>query len=921
MVIAQIALPLYRAQKQLNQLISKILHICSVIVLICVYQSMNATHIVGGELYYSELSPNNYKVTLIVYRDCGPANTLGTGFDENAAIGIYNAGGELYQTLELSLFDAEVTVVPIVLPNPCFILPPDLCIEKAKYEGIFQLSPEQLGLNLVYQRCCRNNSIVNIINPADTGMSLWAHIPGSQETTDANSSPIFDYAPPVALCAGAEFYFDHSATDPDGDSLVYEFCTPKLGGGPNNNAPQSDPSNPAPNPPQPPPFSNISWGSGYSANDQIDSNPQFAIDAQTGFITGTPTSVGRYAIGICVKEYRNGVLIGTEIRDFQYNVTNCDPNIISSVPSQTNFCDGLTVVISNVQTNGSFFFWDFDVPFIDSDTSIVLNPTYTYADSGVYNIMFIANKNWPCADTVISTFHAFLPIEAAIGTPQFECVNGLRKFDFQAISNASDAATFSWNFGAGSTPATSSLENPQNVQLNPNNAQNTVTLSITQFGCSDEAQITINNPPDPVAGILPQESFCDGYTYQFQNNAQNAVYYSWNFGSVFQGDTSSLASPEYTFQDTGHYTITLIVSAEYTCPDTAFMDFVIYGLLNPQFAHPLPQCLQGNSFDFSATGASTPEAVYAWTFGSNVNIASSNIQSPQNISYSVAAKYPISLTISENGCTETYTDSVWVVTNPALQFTLEPQEGCPPYAAYFEGETISDTQVFYEWQFGDGESSTLATPTHIYTQPGYYDVTVSNFTNEGCVSNLTQTFINSIYVYPLPTPGFTVTPQRVNILTPDITVADSSLNAISCYYKMSDGGESNSCDFDYSWLEAGIQTITQYVTNEFGCVASVSGTVFIEGYLFYAPNTFTPDNDGVNDFWLPSSTGLTAYEIKIFDRWGEVVFESDNAEEPWTGSVKGGNYFAQNGVYNYVVKFDDSLKYPHEFVGHINVVR
>ncbi len=890
-------------------------------ILICLSQNLSATHIVGGELYYTQLSPNNYEVTLIVYRDCGPANTLGTGFDENAVIGIFNSDGELYQTLELSLFNAEVTEVPIILPNPCFILPPDLCIEKSEYTGVFQLSPEQFGLNLVYQRCCRNNSIVNIINPSDSGMSLSAHIPGSQETTSPNSSPIFDNAPPVALCAGAEFFFDHAATDPDGDSLVYELCPPKLGGGSNDTAPQSDPSNPAPNPPQPPPFSNIGWETGYSTADQIDSNPQLSINPQTGYITGTPNTVGRYAIGICVKEYRNGVLIGSEIRDFQYNVTNCDPNIISSVPSQTNFCDGLTVVISSVQTNGSFFFWDFDVPALESDTSIILNPTYTYADSGVYNIMFIANKGWPCADTVISTFHAFLPIDAEIGPPEFECVNGARRFDFESISNAANSAEFSWNFGTGSTPATSSMENPQNVQLNPNNAQNTVTLNITQFGCSDEAEITIDNLPDPIAGIIPQESFCDGYTYQFQNNAQNAEEYFWNFGTVFQGDTSSLAMPEYTFQDTGQYTITLIVSAEYTCPDTATIDFTIYGLLNPHFAHPLPQCLEGNSFDFTATGASTPGAVYAWTFGTNVNLASSNIQNPQNISYSAAGKYPVSLTISENGCIETYIDSVWVVTNPALQFTLEPQEGCPPYAANFEGETVSDTQVFYEWQFGDGESSTLAKPTHIYTQPGYYNVTVSNFTNEGCVSNLTQTFTNSVYVYPLPTPGFTINPQRVNILTPEVSIADSSLNAISCFYIMSDGGESNECDFDYSWLEAGIQTITQYVTNEFGCVSSTSGTVFIEGYLFYAPNTFTPDGDGVNDFWLPSSTGLTSYEIMVFDRWGNIVFKSDNSKEPWTGGVRGGNYFAQNGVYNYVVKFSDSLQYPHEFVGHINLVR
>jgi gliding motility-associated-like protein len=180
---------------------------------------------------------------------------------------------------------------------------------------------------------------------------------------------------------------------------------------------------------------------------------------------------------------------------------------------------------------------------------------------------------------------------------------------------------------------------------------------------------------------------------------------------------------------------------------------------------------------------------------------------------------------------------------------------------------------------------------------------------------------SAITVYPLPNAGFSITPQTVDILSPNTSIIDLSTGGIDCVYSMSDGGNSNDCNFPYEWTEAGIQTITQTVTNEYGCIDQSTGEVIVSGFLFYAPNSFSPNNDGINDEWIPESTGTTSYNLEIYDRWGQVIFQTNNPKEAWTGNVLNGEYFAANGVYNYQIRMKDLIELPHAFSGHIVLFR
>ncbi|MFZ4785304.1 MAG: PKD domain-containing protein, partial [Flavobacteriales bacterium] len=860
---------------------------------------MGATHIVGGEIYYSHLGNNNYQITLYVYRDCGPTNVNGTYFDQTASIGVFTSSdGFLYEELSVDLVESNVDVVPIELENPCFVLPPDLCVQRARYVTTVNLPANPGGYTLVYQRCCRNPSIINLNFPDDTGTSMVTEIPGTDLLNGTNSSARFVNFPPVALCANAEFFFDHGATDPDGDSLVYEFCTPYNG---------ASPDIPAPQPPDNPPYVNVSWANGFSSGYQITSNPAFQIDPQTGYITGTATQVGQYVIGICVSEYRNGVLVNQSNRDFQFNVTICDPNIIASIPEQTNFCDGLSIQFENTSTNGSFYHWDFGVLNIDSDTSNVANPFFTYPAEGTYNIMLIANPGWPCADTAITTYTALPVIQPIIGLGEYACVNNEDRYSFAVDANVSNAAVYSWNFGPGASPATSNLASPTNIQLNPENLTNTVTVTITDNNCEETDELVVDNPPDPVASIVAQESFCAGYTYTFEQNSTNATDFYWNFNTPINGDQSLLASPTFTFPDSGWYNITLIASAPFTCPDTTNMLFEIYELLAPSFEEQAPQCLSVNSFDFEAIGITSSEAIVEWSFGPNASMATSNSMNPQNISFDSPDYYFVTLTVSENGCVREYVDDVWVAADPTIAAEINNVEGCPDLYAQFEANGTSETQLFYTWNFGDGSTATSANPSHIYTLPGYYDVTVTAYTVNGCIASLTQQFPNAVYVFDIPQAGFTVDITNLDILNPEISVTDTSAYSISCNYYMSDGGFSDQCDFTYVWNEAGNQSITQFVMNEFGCYDMYEVRLVINGFLFFAPNSFTPNNDGMNDFWIPEMTGIGDYHCRIYNRWGALIFETFDPTEKWLGNTRSSDYFVPDGVYHYHIEANDLL--------------
>ncbi|MCB0564402.1 MAG: hypothetical protein KDD01_08515, partial [Phaeodactylibacter sp.] len=182
--------------------------------LLLIAGAVQSKHIIGGVMTYECLGNERYEFTLKVYRDCNCTECA--DFDDTAFIAVYNCSGtgcnsQSQNTPFLRINADLLSVNPVTAPDyPCLI-PPDVCVQEGLYRFQATLPLSNLSYHISYQRCCRNVTISNILDPENTGATHSIEItPRAQQL--CNSSPVFDEFPPTVICAGAPLEFDHSAT-------------------------------------------------------------------------------------------------------------------------------------------------------------------------------------------------------------------------------------------------------------------------------------------------------------------------------------------------------------------------------------------------------------------------------------------------------------------------------------------------------------------------------------------------------------------------------------------------------------------------------------------------------------------------------------------------------------------------------------
>ena len=336
---------------------------------------VKATHIAGAELNYQCLGNNNYLVTLKMYRDClnGAA-----GFDSPITLFIFDHDtGSLDTTIDINFNFQPTPVVPANW-NACVGTPYNLCVEEGVYTDTINLPLIPEGYDIAWARCCRNGAITNLNDPLCEGVSFLAHVPGSNDVSTCNTMPAFNQTPPLFLCRGRELNFDYSAVDPDGDSLAYRISNPyngfnfqNIGAGNPNNFNCGTNANPAVNlgnPMGPPPYQNVAFAPGHTFTNPFGQG-FITIDPITGWLTLQPDNLGIYVVAISVLEYRNGVLLSENKRDFQFHVINCIQQGVT--PAINRNLGGLPTFNDTVYAQaGRPFCYDFVV----TDTASPNNP-------------------------------------------------------------------------------------------------------------------------------------------------------------------------------------------------------------------------------------------------------------------------------------------------------------------------------------------------------------------------------------------------------------------------------------------------------------------------------------------------------------------------------------------------------------------
>lgn len=668
----------------------------------------------GGELIYTHIGGNQYAVTLIVFRDCLPGNAA---FDNPASIGIFNANGTLNQNIDFTL--DSVVVLQSTINSSCVTAPTNVCTEVGYYTEIVTLPPAVGGYTIAYQRCCRNAVIQNIQDPGDVGATYTATIPGSGLAQN-NTNPHWNNLPPLYVCANLPFQFNHSAFDLNGDSLVYSLCTPYAGA--TAGAPQPDP-------PGAPPYAPILWEAPYGLNNMLGGSDPLTIDPVTGQLNGTPTTAGTFLIGLCVQEYRNGILIGETRRGIQISVVNCQapvaiPDDVNEI-SPSSFVNCTELVQFNAFNSAGFsIWWDFGDLTTTADQSTQQAPTWTYPGPGTYNLTLVVynpiNPNDPlCTDTVVQAVVVQDTVIPDAG-PDLQTCPGI---PVQIGTAAVPGWTYQWS--------------PTTGLSNPNAAQPTATITgqitytLTAFdavGCSGTDAVTITLLANSNADAGPDVQICPGDSVQV--NASGGVSYLWSPNSFITDNT--ISNPFLFPATTSDYIVQ--VTNNDGCVGFDTLNVLIY---SPSIQASADQVIcAGDTAQISASGGNT----YTWSPNQNIDdagIANPSVWPSSTTTYVVTG-------VDVNGCEAA--DSVVIVVVPL------PVADAGNDVSVCEGSCVTLSAsggLTYSWSPSTGLSNpSVANPTACPTVNTDYIVTAGIFLQGvGCSSTDTV----SVSIDPLPT--------------------------------------------------------------------------------------------------------------------------------------------------------------------------
>jgi len=639
-----------------------------------VFQS-NALHIIGGEMTYVCIGPDPndpnsmvYEFTMKVYRDCQGG---GAPFDSEGG-GVTASVTVFLETTQLDVIYLDAPIVTLIDPNegnPCVTVPANVCVQEGIYNWTASLPIESVSYNIVYQRCCRNSSISNIQAPDDSGATYFVEItPTSQQ--ECNSSPVFNEFPPAVICADIPLEFDHSATDAEGDQLVYSFCAPLEGGSPAGNV--------APDPDEPPPFNSVTFlVPTYNELNPMAGNPQISIDPITGLITGTPNVQGQFVVGICVEEYRDGILIGRTLRDFQFNVAFCEPLVdagLDGVDAGEAFtfqsCVDSVITIINTSTDENFideYLWEFDIPGsptgpLSFDTRDI---TVTFPGPGYYTGLMTLNPGSQCSDSAAVEVTISPPIFGAFEGVYDTCVAGPVSFADLTDPNGAILETWAWDYGDGNT---SDEVNPTYQYDEPGLYDVSLTVTDT-LGCTDTALGDILWFPAPKAIIFqPSESVgCPPLDVNFTNLSfpiDSTYDITWSFGD---DSISYEISPDHTYLIPGRFSIHVEVTSPIGCYEEAFFPnwIDVDSLPVADFYHTPPSYISNFHPTVEFTDYSRRAAAWDWTFG---EYGSTILQNP-TFTFPDTGKVDVQLAIMHYyGCVDTIVKTIDV--EPRITYFL-----------------------------------------------------------------------------------------------------------------------------------------------------------------------------------------------------------------------------------------------------------
>lgn len=443
------------------------------------------------------------------------------------------------------------------------------------------------------------------------------------------------------------------------------------------------------------------------------------------------------------------------------------------------------------------YLWDFG----DGTTSTQQTPSHTYTTTGAYNVSLAVTSSNGCTDTLRKTAGVNIQnIATSFTAPDSVCA--LSPANFNNTSSPT-AQSSNWIFADGTT---STAVSPSKAFSTAGNY--TVQLIQTYTYCTDSFSKSIKVLPKPVAAFTSSSAISckPPLTVNFTNQSTGAVSWQWDFGD---GNKSTLQNPSHTYNSYGNFVVTLIATSSSGCTDTLpKKDFV--QIQKPVISFPAQSgCLPYTTTFNASINTLDNVTSYLWDFGDG---SPTSTQATPTHTYLAQGNYTVTLTITTStGCTETYTlnNAVVVGRVPVIDFTSSPNPVCAYSPIQFTGISNEPAST-WQWDFGDGGTSTLQNPDHIYTAIGNFNVTMT-VTNNGCV-------------LPLPKPAYVQVNPPIAEFTfqkdcdnrKQMMFIDKSIGATAWQWDFGDGTTSTVKDPTHVFPSFGDYTVTLTATNG-GC--------------------------------------------------------------------------------------------------------
>ncbi len=440
-------------------------------------------------------------------------------------------------------------------------------------------------------------------------------------------------------------------------------------------------------------------------------------------------------------------------------------------------------------------------------------------------------------------------------------------------------------------------------------AAGSYTVTVTDAnGCiNTSAAFNVTVHTLPTAVISNNSSICIGGSTSINvllTGTPPFKYYYSN-GTTTTGPVSSLTTSSTTnLSPTATTTYTLTQVSDNYCTGTFSGTAIV--TVNPL---PTPSITGVSEI---CDGETTSLAVnnypsYLWSTG----------ETTQTISVNSTANYICTVT-DVNGCVNSTAHLLTVNQTPVISFTNDTSLTCEAPIIHFTNTSTYPAGSVFSWNFSDGALSSLENPEHQFSQSGNFPITLTIVTPKNCTATATNNL--DIIFYPLPVARFTATPQFTSMYNSTIDLIDQSDNAVTWKWELGDGTFSEQQNVKHHYEEPGKHLIKLTVTNIAGCVSETENTIYITP--FYIPNAFSPNADGKNEeFFNPGfNLDVKSYSMLVFNRWGQLIFETSNFAKGWNGTDGKGN-IAPQGVYVYKLSIQTHSGKIFDYAGNVTLVR